>query len=74
MIVSKFYTYMYILYSPQTSAAIKYLEFCVNKLQSNVTSVHNFLVCSYANSSSKSDHDKLLKYVENQDQVSSHVW
>jgi hypothetical protein len=49
-------------------AAIKYLEFCVNDLNSDVTSVHNFLISLYANSSAD-DHRKLRAYLVKQSEA-----
>lgn len=54
------------LQDEQNAAAIIYLEHCVNSLQSEVMSVHNFLISSYANSKEGTDHRKLREYLINQ--------
>ena len=46
------------------------LNFCVTCLRSSETSVHNFLVSSYANSNDPSDHQKLQDYLVKQAMVS----
>ena len=56
-----------------TSAAIQYLEFCVNKLHNTERAIHNFLVSSYTQSTEASDRTKLLSYLVDQAKVAGHV-
>ncbi len=51
----------------QVSAAIKYLEFCVNKLRNKDRAIHNFLISAYAQN--PDSHDKLMDYLIDQAKV-----
>ena len=62
--------YIYTLTALFCLLVFKYLEFCVSHLRSSGTSVHNFLVSSYANSNDPSDHHKLQDYLVKQTMVS----
>ena len=56
-----------------TSAAIRYLEFCVHKLHNRERAIHNFLVSSYTQSKEARDRTKLLSYLVDQAKVNSHM-
>lgn len=55
--------------TPQAAAAIRYLEFCVYKLNNSDRAIHNFLLSAYAKSSSPHDRSKLLQYLVSQSKV-----
>ena len=52
-----------------TTAAIQYLEFCVDKLHNRERAIHNFLVSTYTQSKESSDREKLLAYLQEQGKV-----
>lgn len=47
----------------QVSAAIRYLEFCVNELRNKERAIHNFLISSYATSKEQGSYSKLISYL-----------
>ncbi len=50
----------------QMSAAVRYLEFCVVKLNNTERAIHNFLISSYATSPEEGNYSKLLNYLVKQ--------
>ena len=75
--LSQSVSFLYLFFS-KNAAAILYLEYCYKKLKSKESSVHTFLVASYANSSNPEDHKKLLEYLSSESLVrwlfSSHTY
>ena len=57
-----------------TTAAIRYLEFCVHKLHNTERAIHNFLVSSYTQSRDARDRTKLLNYLQEQSKVCITLW
>ena len=47
----------------QVSAAIRYLEFCVNDLRNKERAIHNFLISSYATGKEDGSYSKLISYL-----------